>query len=94
LTGPDCRRLPHCRSRGRARPPPRDHLHDRRKRFAAGAGTYLLVGPPVHIADQLIKIGAVGFASATVPFVHFKDKLPYLIEQVLPLLREAGVSST
>jgi len=29
-----------------------------------------------------------------VPFVHFKDKLPYLIEQVLPLLREAGVSST
>jgi dimethylsulfone monooxygenase len=62
-----------------------------RKRFAAGAGTYPLVGTPTHIAEQLIKISEAGFAGATVSFVNFKNELPYFIDTVLPLLREAGV---
>ena len=62
-----------------------------RKRFAGGAGTYPLVGTPAHIAGELIKISEAGFAGATVSFVNFKNELPYFVDQVLPLLREAGV---
>ncbi len=62
-----------------------------RKRFAAGAGTYPLVGTPQRIAEELVKISNAGFAGATVSFVNFKNELPYFIDHVLPLLREAGV---
>ncbi len=62
-----------------------------RKRFAGGAGTYPLIGTPRHIAEELIRISQAGFAGATVSFVNFKNELPYFIESVLPLLREAGL---
>jgi alkanesulfonate monooxygenase SsuD/methylene tetrahydromethanopterin reductase-like flavin-dependent oxidoreductase (luciferase family) len=62
-----------------------------RKRFAAGAGTYPLIGTPRHIADQMARMHAAGFAGTTVSFVNFKDELPYFIETVLPLLRQAGL---
>lgn len=62
-----------------------------RKRFAGGAGTYPLVGTPRHIADEMIRMSEVGFAGTTVSFVNFKNELPYFIETVLPLLREAGL---
>jgi dimethylsulfone monooxygenase len=62
-----------------------------RKRFAAGAGTYPLVGTPRHIAEELIRISEAGFTAATVSFVNFKNELPYFIETVMPLLKEAGV---
>jgi FMNH2-dependent dimethyl sulfone monooxygenase len=64
-----------------------------RKRFAAGAGTYPIVGSPRHVAEELIKISQAGFAAATVSFVNFKNELPYFIETVMPLLRDAGVRS-
>jgi FMNH2-dependent dimethyl sulfone monooxygenase len=38
-----------------------------------------------------VKISEAGFAGATVSFVNFKNELPYFVDQVLPLLREAGV---
>lgn len=62
-----------------------------RKRFAGGAGTYPLVGSPNHIADEMIKMAAAGFAGTTVSVVNFKNELPYFIEKVLPLLVEAGL---
>jgi alkanesulfonate monooxygenase SsuD/methylene tetrahydromethanopterin reductase-like flavin-dependent oxidoreductase (luciferase family) len=62
-----------------------------RKRFAGGAGTYPLVGTPEHIASEMVKIHGVGFAGTTVSFVNFKNELPYFIDKVLPLLREAGL---
>jgi alkanesulfonate monooxygenase SsuD/methylene tetrahydromethanopterin reductase-like flavin-dependent oxidoreductase (luciferase family) len=62
-----------------------------RKRFAAGAGTYPLVGAPRHIADEMIRMHEVGFAGTTISFVNFKNELPYFIERVLPLLRAAGL---
>jgi dimethylsulfone monooxygenase len=62
-----------------------------RKRFAAGAGTYPLVGTPRHIADEMIHMHQVGFAGTTISFVNFKNELPYFIERVLPLLRAAGL---
>ena len=62
-----------------------------RKRFAAGAGTYPLIGTPRHIADEMVRMHQAGFAGTTVSFVNFKTELPYFIAEVLPLLREAGL---
>jgi alkanesulfonate monooxygenase SsuD/methylene tetrahydromethanopterin reductase-like flavin-dependent oxidoreductase (luciferase family) len=60
-----------------------------RKRFVGGAGTYPLIGTPGHIAEQLAAISKVGFAGVALSFVNYKDELPYFIETVLPLLRQA-----
>jgi dimethylsulfone monooxygenase len=62
-----------------------------RKRFVGGAGTYPLVGTPARIAEEMVRMSEVGFAGTTVSFVNFRDELPYFIEMVLPLLREAGL---
>jgi alkanesulfonate monooxygenase SsuD/methylene tetrahydromethanopterin reductase-like flavin-dependent oxidoreductase (luciferase family) len=62
-----------------------------RKRFVGGAGTYPLIGTPRKIAEEMVEMSEVGFAGTTVSFVNFRDELPYFIETVLPLLREAGL---
>lgn len=62
-----------------------------RKRFVGGAGTFPLVGTPQHIATQLVRISAAGFAGVALSFVNYRDELPYFIAQVLPLLQEAGL---
>jgi dimethylsulfone monooxygenase len=62
-----------------------------RKRFAAGAGTYPLIGTPRHIAEEMVRMHQAGFAGTTVSFVNFKEELPYFVAEVLPLLREAGL---
>lgn len=62
-----------------------------RKRFAGGAGCYPLVGTPEHIASEMVKMSEVGFAGVAMSFVNYKDELPFFIETVMPLLREAGL---
>jgi alkanesulfonate monooxygenase SsuD/methylene tetrahydromethanopterin reductase-like flavin-dependent oxidoreductase (luciferase family) len=62
-----------------------------RKRFVGGAGTYPLIGTPRKIAEEMVRMSEVGFAGTTISFVNFKNELPYFIEAVLPLLREAGL---
>ena len=62
-----------------------------RKRFVGGAGTYPLVGTPRHIADEMIRIADAGFSGTTVSFVDFTGELPYFLDAVLPLLRDAGL---
>lgn len=62
-----------------------------RKRFAAGAGTYPLVGTPDFIAGEMVRMAEIGFAGTTISFVNFLDELPYFIESVLPLLVKAGL---
>ena len=45
------------------------------------------------IGDRIARalVHQAGFAGTTVSFVNFKDELPYFIDKVLPLLREAGL---
>ena len=62
-----------------------------RKRFAAGAGTYPLVGTPQRIADTLLELHAAGFGGAALSFVDYLGELPFFAREVLPLLAEAGV---
>ena len=61
------------------------------KRFAGGAGTYPLVGTPDRIVGEMVRMREIGFAGTTVSFVDFLGELPFFIDRVLPLMREAGL---
>ena len=65
-------------------------LEDRVRR-AAGLSSFPLVGTPQRVTEALLQIARLGFAGTTLSFVNFKDELPFFIERVLPLLRDAGV---
>ena len=62
-----------------------------RKRFAGGAGTFPLVGTPRHIAGEMARMAAVGFAGSALSFLDYAAELPGFVAEVLPLLREAGL---
>jgi alkanesulfonate monooxygenase SsuD/methylene tetrahydromethanopterin reductase-like flavin-dependent oxidoreductase (luciferase family) len=62
-----------------------------RQRFAAGTGTYPLVGTPEHIAQELIRMQQTGFKGSALTFVNYRDELPFFCERVLPLLEQAGI---
>ena len=65
-------------------------LEDRVRR-AAGLSSYKLVGTPERIAEELVKIHRAGFAGTTLSFVNFQEELPFFIDRVMPLLRQAGL---
>jgi alkanesulfonate monooxygenase SsuD/methylene tetrahydromethanopterin reductase-like flavin-dependent oxidoreductase (luciferase family) len=65
-------------------------LEDRVRR-AAGLSSYRLVGTPERIASELVAIHKAGFAGTTLSFVNFKAELPFFIQRVMPLLRQAGL---
>jgi len=62
-----------------------------RQRYAGGTGSYPLIGRPETIAEKIVKIHELGFSGATISFVNFNDELPYFVDRVLPLLRQAGL---
>lgn len=62
-----------------------------RQRFAAGTGTFPLVGTPQQIVDTLVQMHRAGFAGAALSFVNYVDELPFFCERVVPLMREAGL---
>jgi alkanesulfonate monooxygenase SsuD/methylene tetrahydromethanopterin reductase-like flavin-dependent oxidoreductase (luciferase family) len=70
---------------------PADALAMLRGRFAAGHGTYPLVGDPDHIADELEKVTEAGFAGCTLSFVDYAGEFPYFRDQVLPRLEKKGL---
>jgi alkanesulfonate monooxygenase SsuD/methylene tetrahydromethanopterin reductase-like flavin-dependent oxidoreductase (luciferase family) len=62
-----------------------------RHRYAGGTGSFPLIGRPETIAEKIVQIHRLGFAGATLSFVNFNEELPYFVERVLPLLRQAGL---
>jgi alkanesulfonate monooxygenase SsuD/methylene tetrahydromethanopterin reductase-like flavin-dependent oxidoreductase (luciferase family) len=62
-----------------------------RQRFAAGTGSYPLVGTPQQIVDVMVKMQALGFSGAALSFVNYVDELPFFCREVIPLMREAGL---
>jgi dimethylsulfone monooxygenase len=62
-----------------------------RRRYAGGTGSFPLVGRPERIAEEIVRMHALGLAGATVSFVNFNEELPFFVERVLPLLRQAGL---
>lgn len=66
-------------------------LEQHRLSFAAGGGSYPLIGTPRMIADEMIKMSEVGLDGAALCFVNFKNELPGFIRDVVPLLEQAGL---
>ena len=64
-----------------------------RQRFAAGTGSYPLVGTPERIVGELAKFSKAGFNGAALTFVNYKNELPFFCERVLPMMKEAGLRS-
>ena len=62
-----------------------------RGRFAAGHGTYPLIGDPDSIVGELERITAAGFAGTTVSFVDYVKELPYFRDEVIPRLEAKGL---
>jgi alkanesulfonate monooxygenase SsuD/methylene tetrahydromethanopterin reductase-like flavin-dependent oxidoreductase (luciferase family) len=61
------------------------------QRFAGGAGTYPLVGTPEKIAGEIAEITEEGWSGAALSFLNYTDEMPFFIERVFPLLKEAGL---
>lgn len=62
-----------------------------RKRFAAGAGSFPLVGSPERIVADMRQMYEIGFSGIALTFVNYLEELPYFIAKVLPLMRAAGL---
>src|SRR5262249_7128841 len=62
-----------------------------RQRYAGGTGSYPLIGSPQTIAETIVRIHQLGFSGATLSFVNFNEELPFFVDRVLPLLRQARV---
>ena len=62
-----------------------------RQRYAGGTGSYPLIGSPQTIAERIVRIHDLGFSGATLSFVNFNEELPFFVDRVLPLLRQAGL---
>ena len=50
-----------------------------------------MIGKPETIVEELTRLHAEGIDGVTLSFVNFKDELPFFIERVLPLLKQAGL---
>lgn len=70
---------------------PEEALRTMRGRFAAGHGTYPLVGDPDTIAKEMERITAAGFAGTTLSFVDYVKEFPYFRDEVMPRLERAGL---
>lgn len=70
---------------------PAEALRTMRGRFAAGHGTYPLVGDPDAIADEMERITGAGFAGTTLSFVDYLAELPFFRDEVIPRLERKGL---
>jgi alkanesulfonate monooxygenase SsuD/methylene tetrahydromethanopterin reductase-like flavin-dependent oxidoreductase (luciferase family) len=70
---------------------PEEALRTMRGRFAAGHGTYPLIGDPDTVANELAKVTEAGFAGCTLSFVDYAKEFPYFRDEVLPRLERKGL---
>ncbi len=70
---------------------PPEALRSMRDRFAAGHGTYPLVGDPDTIVAEIERIPASGFAGTTLSFVDYLKEFPYFRGEVIPRLERKGL---
>ena len=66
-------------------------LDDFRFHFIAGHGGYPLVGTPRQITTELGKLADAGVDGCLISWVKYKDEAKQWIEQVMPLLEQAGL---
>jgi dimethylsulfone monooxygenase len=59
--------------------------------FVLSFGAYTIVGTPAQVADQLVELSRAGMDGVVLAFLDYHEELAYFDENVMPLLREAGV---
>ncbi len=69
----------------------KEFLATMRPRFAAGHGSFPLVGTPDDVADLIERMAQAGFAGTTLAFLDYLEELPYVAQEVLPRLEAKGV---
>jgi alkanesulfonate monooxygenase SsuD/methylene tetrahydromethanopterin reductase-like flavin-dependent oxidoreductase (luciferase family) len=70
---------------------PAEALRTMRSRFAAGHGSFPIIGDPDHVAKELERVPAGGFAGCTLSFVDYAREFPYFRDEVLPRLEARGL---
>ena len=70
---------------------PPEHYQQFRQRFAGGHGMYPIVGDPDHVADELERIAAAGFAALAFSFIDYVGELDLFRDEVLPRLEARGL---
>ncbi len=70
---------------------PPEHYQRFRERFAGGHGMYPIIGDADHVAHELERIAAAGFAGAALSFVDYTSEFPFFRDEVLPRLEARGL---
>ncbi len=70
---------------------PHDLLALIKDRMAMGHGGFPLIGTPEQVADAIINLNKIGFGGTTLSFVDYAEEFPYFRDEVLPLLKQAGL---
>jgi alkanesulfonate monooxygenase SsuD/methylene tetrahydromethanopterin reductase-like flavin-dependent oxidoreductase (luciferase family) len=70
-----------------------DKIKALQERFILGYGGYPLIGTPEQIVAQMVDLNAAGVDGMMIGFLDYAEELPYFGEQILPLMREAGLRS-
>jgi alkanesulfonate monooxygenase SsuD/methylene tetrahydromethanopterin reductase-like flavin-dependent oxidoreductase (luciferase family) len=70
---------------------PPEHYQRFRVRFTGGFGMYPIVGDPDHVASELARVAAAGFAGAAISFFDYAGELPLFRDEVLPRLAAKGL---
>lgn len=66
-------------------------MRELRIRWAGGNSAYPLIGTPEDVVAGFLMIQRAGFAGAALSFLNFRNDLPFFLERVLPLARQAGL---
>ena len=78
-----------------ALPPEGSVSNDRRREIShsmlVGFGGLVLLGTPEEIVDQLEQLSDLGLDGVALHWVNYTDELPTFIEEVMPLLEQAGL---
>lgn len=72
---------------------PQDVLDEFRFHFIAGHGGYPLIGTPEQIVDEIGKLVNIGVDGMLISWVDYKTECKQWIEEVLPLMEQAGQRS-
>ncbi|GAA4852982.1 LLM class flavin-dependent oxidoreductase [Actinomycetospora corticicola] len=64
-----------------------------REYFYTSGAALPLIGTPEQIAEQMVAASTAGFDGLALGFFDFLDEMAAFDEQVMPLLREAGIHS-
>jgi dimethylsulfone monooxygenase len=66
-------------------------VEDAKFRLVAGWYGYPMIGPPDLIAAELQELSAAGLDGCVLSWVNYQDELAQFIQEVLPLLEQAGL---